>query len=67
MEHQSLVTASVCCDEEVKEESLNGIAEISAELQKERQKNKELMDRISVLESQIQEKHKDLELSNGEV
>lgn len=67
MEHQSLVTASVCCDEEVKEESLNGIAEISAELQKERQKNAKLMERISVLESTIQEKHKEFEPSNGKV
>ncbi|OIT37621.1 PREDICTED: uncharacterized protein LOC109240506 [Nicotiana attenuata] len=64
---QSLVSASACCtvEQEVKEESINVIDEISAELQRERQKNKELMDRISVLESQIQENHKDFELSNG--
>ncbi|MCD7451040.1 hypothetical protein HAX54_009405 [Datura stramonium] len=61
----SMVNASAACctvEKEVKEEkTLNvNIAEISAELQREKQKNKKLMERISVLESHIQEKHKDL-------
>nr|GMC83723.1 uncharacterized protein LOC109167286 [Ipomoea batatas]GMC89828.1 uncharacterized protein LOC109167286 [Ipomoea batatas] len=38
--------------------SLNVIAEISAELQGERQKNAELMERIMVLEAQLQERQK---------
>nr|GMC87924.1 uncharacterized protein LOC109167286 [Ipomoea batatas] len=38
--------------------SLNVIAEISAELQREKQKNAELMERIMVLEAQLQERQK---------
>ncbi|KAK4368330.1 hypothetical protein RND71_012122 [Anisodus tanguticus] len=65
-----MVNASACCtvEQEVKEEkalNVNNIAEISAELQREKQKNAKLIERISVLESQIQEKHKDFNFSNG--
>ncbi|XP_049365420.1 uncharacterized protein LOC125830249 [Solanum verrucosum] len=66
----SMVNASATCctvEQELKEEkTLNvNIAEISAELQREKQKNAKLMERISVLESHIQEKHKDFIFSNG--
>lgn len=52
----SLVNASSLCgiEQEVKGESV--IAEITAELQVERQKNAELMQRISFLEAQIQQR-----------
>jgi hypothetical protein len=55
----SLVNASALCsiEQEVKEENtVNVIAEISEELQREREKNAELMEKISVLEAQIQER-----------
>ncbi|KAJ6925506.1 hypothetical protein NC651_010022 [Populus alba x Populus x berolinensis] len=55
----SLVNASALCsiEQEVKEENtVNVIAEISAELQREREKNAELMEKISALEAQIQER-----------
>ncbi|PON43909.1 hypothetical protein PanWU01x14_270360 [Parasponia andersonii] len=57
----SLVNASALCaiEKEVKGESVNVIAEISAELQRERQKNAELMEKISFLEAQIQERGKE--------
>ncbi|KAH7545748.1 hypothetical protein FEM48_Zijuj01G0126700 [Ziziphus jujuba var. spinosa] len=54
----SLVNASALCaiEQEVKAESVsNSVAEISAELQRERQKNAELSERISFLESQIRQ------------
>ncbi|XP_055826096.1 uncharacterized protein LOC129894424 [Solanum dulcamara] len=65
-----MVNASATCwtvEQELKEEkTLNvNIAEISAELQREKQKNAKLMERISILESHIQEKHKDFNFSNG--
>ncbi|KAJ8567813.1 hypothetical protein K7X08_020021 [Anisodus acutangulus] len=62
-----MVNASACCtvEQEVKALNVNTIAEISAELQREKQKNAKLIERISVLESQIQEKHKDFNFSNG--
>ncbi|XP_077243638.1 uncharacterized protein LOC143884123 [Tasmannia lanceolata] len=41
-----------------KGEGVNVVGEISAELQRERQKNAELMERISLLEAQIQERDK---------
>lgn len=41
---------------------VNNAAEISAELQRERQRNAELMDRISMLEAQLLEKDKDYSL-----
>ncbi|KAF3451718.1 hypothetical protein FNV43_RR07814 [Rhamnella rubrinervis] len=62
VEHQScasLVNASALCaiEQEVKGETVSGaIAEISAELQQERQKNAELMERISILETQIRQR-----------
>lgn len=63
----SLVNASAALcgiEQQVKEGgSLNVIAEISAELQRERQKNAELMERIMVLEAQLQERQKVLLLS----
>uniref|UniRef100_A0A803NZL9 Homer protein n=1 Tax=Cannabis sativa TaxID=3483 RepID=A0A803NZL9_CANSA len=60
----SLVNTSALCaiEQEVKGESANVIAQISAELQKERQKNAELMKRISFLEAQIQERTKEYSL-----
>ncbi|XP_021597012.1 uncharacterized protein LOC110603562 isoform X2 [Manihot esculenta] len=63
----SLVNASALCsiEQEVKgEATVNIIAEISAELQREREKNAELMERISVLESQIQEREKESFISH---
>ncbi|XP_059282413.1 uncharacterized protein LOC132036166 [Lycium ferocissimum] len=69
MSKNSTVNASACCivEQEVKEDkTLNvNIAEISAELQREKQKNSELMERISALESQIQEQQKDFKFSNA--
>lgn len=67
-----MVNASAACctvEQEMKEEkTLNvNIAEISAELQREKQKNAKLMERISVLESHIHGKHKDFNFSNGKV
>ncbi|KAJ6401923.1 hypothetical protein OIU84_014076 [Salix udensis] len=60
----SLVNASALCsiEQEVKEgNTANVIAEISAELQREREKNADLMEKISALEAQIQERdHKGL-------
>lgn len=66
----SLVNASALCsiEQEVKgEATVNIIAEISAELQREREKNAELMERISVLESQIQEREKESFISHPQV
>ncbi|KAF2304681.1 hypothetical protein GH714_037463 [Hevea brasiliensis] len=65
----SLVNASALCsiEQEVKgEATVNIIAEISAELQREREKNAELMERISVLESQIQERDKESFIAHGQ-
>ena len=66
----SLVNASALCaiEQEMKGEStLNVIAEIAAELQREREKNAELMERISALEAQIQERDKESLLTNKQV
>jgi hypothetical protein len=65
----SLVSASALCaiEQEVKEEGVNVISEITAELQRERRKNAELMDRISVLEAQIHERNKDSLPADGQV
>ncbi|EOY28691.1 Homer protein isoform 1 [Theobroma cacao] len=62
----SLVNASALCaiEQEMKGESVNVIAEIAAELQREREKNAELMKRISSLEAQIQEREKESLLTN---
>lgn len=62
VEHQScasLVNASASCviEQEVKGDNVNAIAEISAELEKERQKNAELKEKISMLEAQIRERN----------
>lgn len=58
VELQSCASLSALCgiEEEVKEDSVNVVAEISAELQRERERNAELMERISFLEAQIQER-----------
>lgn len=56
----TLVNASVLCaiEQEVKGDDVNVVvAEISAELEREKQKNAELMERISVLEAQIRERN----------
>ncbi|KAF9683390.1 hypothetical protein SADUNF_Sadunf04G0008600 [Salix dunnii] len=55
----SLVNASALCsiEQEVEEgNTANVIEEISAELKREREKNAELMEKISALEAQIQER-----------
>ncbi|XP_011037647.1 PREDICTED: uncharacterized protein LOC105134798 isoform X1 [Populus euphratica] len=55
----SLVNASALCsiEQEVKEENtVTVIAKISAELQREREKNAELMEKISALEAQLHER-----------
>ncbi|XVE51116.1 hypothetical protein DITRI_Ditri02bG0013100 [Diplodiscus trichospermus] len=49
------------------ENTANVIAEIAAELQREREKNAELMERISSLEAQIQERDKESLLTNLQV
>ncbi|KAK7363741.1 hypothetical protein VNO77_05895 [Canavalia gladiata] len=55
----TLVTASALCaiEREVKGDSVNVVAEISAELERERKKNVELMERISTLEAQLRERN----------
>lgn len=59
----SLVNASALCaiEQEMRGESVNhvNVAQISAELQRERQKNAELMEKISFLEAQIQDRGKE--------
>ncbi|CAK9176073.1 unnamed protein product [Ilex paraguariensis] len=62
----SLINGSALCaiEQDLKAENVNVIAEISAELQRERQKNAELMKRISILEAQTQERDKDSLFSN---
>lgn len=65
----SLVNASSLCaiEQEVKGEGVNVIAEITAELERERRKNAELLERISILEAQIQERNKESLPTNGQV
>lgn len=66
----SLVNASALCviEQEAKGEStVNVIAQISAELQRERENNAELRERISILEAQIKERDKESFLTNGQV
>ncbi|KAL3519469.1 hypothetical protein ACH5RR_017618 [Cinchona calisaya] len=63
-------SAALCAIEhdEVKgENSVNLMPEISAELEKEKQKNAQLMERISILEAQIKERDNDPLVSNGQV
>lgn len=73
VEHQScagLVNASALhyMEQEVNNgDSLNIIAEISDELQRERQKNAELLERISVLEAQIKERDMNSLVPDGNV
>ncbi|KAL9325490.1 hypothetical protein ACSQ67_006135 [Phaseolus vulgaris] len=57
----TLVNASSLCaiEQEVRGESVNVVAEISAELERERKKNAELMERISMLEAQLRERNKE--------
>ncbi|RZC50683.1 hypothetical protein C5167_019124 [Papaver somniferum] len=45
-----------CAEKEITAESGSALAEISAQLQRERQKNAELMERISLLEAVLQDK-----------
>lgn len=46
-------------EQEVRGDSANVVAEISAELERERKKNEELMERISMLEAQLRERNKE--------
>ncbi|GMN49885.1 hypothetical protein TIFTF001_019043 [Ficus carica] len=59
----SLVNASALCaiEQEMRGEGVNhvNVAQISAELQRERQKNAELTEKISFLEAQIQDRGKE--------
>ncbi|PQQ18377.1 uncharacterized protein Pyn_23471 [Prunus yedoensis var. nudiflora] len=63
-----LVNASALCviEDGMRGESVNVIAEISAELERERQKNAELMERILILEAQIQERDKEPPRTDGQ-
>ncbi|OMO76805.1 hypothetical protein CCACVL1_15411 [Corchorus capsularis] len=66
----SLVNAPALCaiEPEMKGESVNVIAKIAAELQREREKNAELLERISSLEAQLQERdNKDSVQTNEQV
>ncbi|KAF5729051.1 hypothetical protein HS088_TW21G01208 [Tripterygium wilfordii] len=51
----SLINSSALCviEQEMKGESVDVVAEISAELQRERQRNAELLERISILEAKM--------------
>jgi hypothetical protein len=64
-----LVNASALCaiEQEMKGEGANVIAEITAELERERRKNAELLERISILEAQIQERNKEALPTHGQV
>lgn len=64
-----LVNSSALCAIEggMKGESVNVIAEISIELERERQKNAELLQRILMLEAQLQEKENEPPRTNGQV
>ncbi|XP_014506777.1 uncharacterized protein LOC106766570 isoform X2 [Vigna radiata var. radiata] len=57
----TLVNASSLCaiEQEVRGDSVTVVAEISAELERERKKNAELMERISMLEAQLRERNKE--------
>ncbi|WVZ09948.1 hypothetical protein V8G54_014478 [Vigna mungo] len=57
----TLVNASSLCaiEQEVRRDSVTVVAEISAELERERKKNAELMERISMLEAQLRERNKE--------
>ncbi|XP_029129230.1 uncharacterized protein LOC114916520 isoform X2 [Cajanus cajan] len=62
----TLVNASALCgiEQEVRGDSVNVVAEISAELERERKKNAELMERISMLEAQLKERNKESHQEN---
>ncbi|XP_057498900.1 uncharacterized protein LOC130783346 [Actinidia eriantha] len=64
----SLGNASALCaiEQEVRGERVNIVAEILAELQREKQRNAELMERISLLEAQIREREKKSLIPNGQ-
>jgi len=57
----TLVNASSLCaiEQEVRGDGVSVVAEISAELERERKKNAELMERISMLEAQLRERNKE--------
>lgn len=63
-----LVNRSALCaaiDQESKGENVNVIAQMADELQRERQRNAELMERVSFLEAKLlQERVKDARLSD---
>jgi uncharacterized protein YigA (DUF484 family) len=50
-------------EEEMKEDDVNAVAEISAELERERQKNAELEEKISMLEAQIRERNTETQVT----
>jgi uncharacterized protein YigA (DUF484 family) len=50
-------------EQEMKEDDVNTVAEISAELERERQKNAELMEKISILEAQIRERNTETQVT----
>lgn len=60
----TLVNASSLCaiEQEVRGDSVTVVAEISAELERERKKNAELMERISMLEAQLRERNKEYQV-----
>ncbi|KAK7264477.1 hypothetical protein RJT34_32086 [Clitoria ternatea] len=63
----TLVNASAWCaiEQEVKGDSVNVVAEISAELERERKKNVELMERISMLEAQLRERNMETQVRSS--
>lgn len=68
VEHQScatLVNASTFCDieQEVNGDNVNNVAQISAELERERKKNAELMEKISMLEAQVRERNTETQVT----
>lgn len=67
LEFSAPPTSLDCEERKVKGEDVNVVAEISAELQRERQKNAELMERISSLEAQMQEREKASLFKAGQV
>jgi hypothetical protein len=50
-------------EQEMKEDDVNAVAEISAELERERQKNAELVEKISILEAQIRERNTETQVT----
>jgi hypothetical protein len=50
-------------EQEMKEDDVNTVAEISAELERERQKNAELVEKISILEAQIRERNTETQVT----